>query len=242
MARKRPTSNPKNEPLVPVDPSLKAAWTKLAAQIDGLSKHEASDFDALWEAVDRVVSHDPPLYLFGGFKNATEFFAERLHVDLRTATRNIRVARYASPADEAAYGASNIDAALGFLEAKNGPLGGTLPVSFARLRIPVPDGRHVKLAAFADLSKAQIQGATRALLDKKSPAPKNPARAALEATLGKHMALGKVVVHERAGYATFANVPLASLDLFARALVRTKLPDVAPAKAPKGKGRKRAQR
>ena len=109
MPTKGKTASPNKDPLVPVDPSLKSAWTKLAAQIDGLSKHEASDFDALWEAVDRVVSHDPPLYLFGGFKNATEFFAERLHVDLRTATRNMRVARYASPADEATYGASNID-------------------------------------------------------------------------------------------------------------------------------------
>ena len=237
MPTKRPTPSPKNDPLVPVDASLKAAWTKLDSQLGALSKHEASDFDALWEAADRVVSHDPPLYLFGGFKNATEFFSQRLHVDVRTATRNIRVARYASPADEAKYGASNIDAALGFLEATHGPLNGALPVAFARLRIPVPDGKHTKLVPFAELSKAQIQSATRAALAKKSPTPKNPSRAALEGTLGKHDALGHVVVHERAGFATFANVPLASLELFARALLGTKLPKVAATKKPKKKSR-----
>jgi hypothetical protein len=227
MAKRHASSNGN---LVPVDPSLKAAWLKLARTIDGLGAHEASDFDALWEAVARVVEHDPPLYLFGGYKTATDFYEKHLHVDLRTATRNMRVARYASPADEAKYGASNIDAALSYLEAKYGPLDGTLPIAFDRLKIAVPNGKTTKLTPFLDLSKAKIQSATRALLAKKSPAPKNRARAALEAGLAKHKALVHVAVHERNGFATFANVPLASLELFAGALKRAKLPPLSEPK------------
>lgn len=168
-----------------------------------------------------------------GYKTAAEFFEQRLKVDKRTAQRNLRVARYATPADELLYGPSNLDAALGYLEAKYGKLDGTLPVAFARLKIAVVDGKDRKLVPFAQLSAPAIAAATRALLAKKSPAPKNPTRAALETVLAKHPALARVVVHERDGLATFANVPVASLALFGGAVAKAKLPAV---KTPKKKG------
>jgi hypothetical protein len=223
MKKKSPTALPDLKP----DPKLTAAWKSVAKKLDALSSREATDFDALWETVAKVVEHEPPLYVAGGYKTAKDFFERHLHVDQRTATRNLRVARYASPDDEATYGATNIDAALGYLEAVHGKLGEKLPVAFARLTIPVADGkRGTKRAPFPSLSAQQIASATRAVLARKSPAPKDPARAALETSLAKHPAFSRVVVHQRAGFATFANVPLASLALFARALTATRLPPV----------------
>lgn len=241
MATKRsshPAKSTKAKPapdvLTPVDPSLKRVWDKLAASLDGLASKGASAFDDLWEGVAHVVDHEPPLYLFGGYKTASEFFEQRLHVDTRTAQRNMRVARYATPDDEARYGTSNLDAALGYLEARYGKLDGALPVAFSRLKIAVVDGKDHKLVPFAQLSAPAIAAATRALLAKKSPAPKNPTRAALEGALAKHGALSRVVVHERDGLATFANVPLASLGVFGGAVAKAKLP-VVKAKKKRGK-------
>jgi len=233
-AKSTQASKPTADVLTPVDPSLKRAWDKLAASLDGLASKGASAFDDLWEAAARVVDHEPPLYLFGGYKTPSEFFEQRLHVDTRTAQRNMRVARYATPDDEARYGTSNLDAGLGYLEARYGKLNGALPVAFSRLKIAVVDGKDHKLVPFAQLSAPAIAAATRALLAKKSPAPKNPTRAALEGALAKHGALSHVVVHERDGLATFANVPLASLGLFGGAVAKAKLPAVKTAKK-KGK-------
>ena len=98
---------------VAVDPSLKAAWDAIGKRLDAAEHAGASAFDELWEAAADAVNHDPPLYVFGGYKTAAEFFTERLHSDVRTAQRNMRVARYASPAEEERYGTTNLDAALG---------------------------------------------------------------------------------------------------------------------------------
>ncbi len=228
-------SKPSPDNLAPVDPALKRAWDKLAGSIDSFAEKGAAAFDDLWEAVAHVVDHEPPLYLFGGYKTAAEFFKKRLHTDKRTAQRNIRVARYATPQEEADYGTSNIDALIGYLEAKYGKLNGTLPVAIARVKIAIADGKAHRVVPFPDLTAPQINAATRALLSTKSPAPTNPARHALEGVLGQHDALAHVVVHERQGFATFANVPLASLALFARAITSVKLPPVAKAKPSKSK-------
>jgi hypothetical protein len=237
MPKRKASKKPSADDLAPVDPALKRAWDKLAAGIDGFAEKGAAAFDELWEAVAHVVDHQPPLYLFGGYKSAAEFFEKRLHTDTRTAQRNIRVARYATPQEEAEYGTSNIDALIGYLEAKHGKLNGVLPISIARVKIPVTSGKEHKSVLFSALSAPQINAATRALLSKKSPTPKNPARTALEGALGKHDALSNVVIHEREGFATFTNVPLASLDLFARALTSVKLPPVTKTKAKNEKKR-----
>ncbi len=60
-------------------------------------------------------------------------------------------------------------------------------------------------------------------------------RSALEAALGKHDAFQRVVVHQRAGLATFANVPVASLGLFGDAVKAARLPAVAKTNAKPGR-------
>ncbi len=202
---------------VSVDPSLKAAWDAIGKRLDAAEHAGAAAFDELWEAAASAVEHDPPLYVFGGYKTAPEFFKERLHSDERTAQRNMRVARYASPAEEELYGTTNIDAAIGWLEAKHGALGGRLPVAFDKLKIPVEG----KPTAFEEMTAAQINAATRALRGGKAPAHR--ARSAFEAALAKHDAFEETRVNESAGRVTFTRVPIGSIALFAKVIAGVKV-------------------
>jgi len=203
---------------VPVDASLKKAWDAIGKRLDAAEHEGAAAFDELWEAAADAVNHDPPLYVLGGYKTAAEFFQQRLHTDARTAQRNMRVARYASPTEEEKYGTTNLDAAIGWLEAKHGALGGRLPVAFDKLKIPI-DGAP---RPFEKLTAAEINAATRALLGKKSPAHR--ARSAFEAALAKHDAFKETRVNESAGRVTFTRVPVGSITLFAKVISAVKLP------------------
>ncbi len=79
--------------------------------------------------------------------------------DLRSVLRNARVARYASPDEETKHGTSKIDAAIDYIEGKNGrQAAGRIPVDFAKLRIPIEKGS----VAFAEATVQQIHDAARA--------------------------------------------------------------------------------
>jgi hypothetical protein len=246
MSARRTKAPPAKSAVPPVDRALKSAWERLAKAIAAASAKESADYDRLWEAVAEVVEHDPPLYLAGGYRTATEFYAKHLHVDLRTGTRNVRVAKHATPADEAKYGPAKLDAALSYVEATHGPLKGALPVAFDRLKIATGRGKSAKLVRLAEISQAKILAATRAVLGQKSATPKDAVRASIERTLSPHPAFADVHVSQRAGFASFAHVPIASLATFGRALTQVKLPEVAakkPAPTPKRarKGKRRAR-
>ena len=202
---------------VAVDPSLKKAWDAIGARLDSAEHEGAAAFDELWEAAAEAVDHNPPLYVFGGYKTAAEFFKARLHTDERTAQRNMRVARYASPAEEERYGTTNLDAALGWLEAKHGALGGRLPVAFDKLKISIED----KPTPFAELTAAQINAATRALRGKKTAGHR--ARSAFESALAKHDVFKETRVNESAGRVTFTRVPIGSVGLFAKVIAAVKV-------------------
>jgi hypothetical protein len=182
----------------------------------------------MWEAAGEAVHHNPPLYVLGGYKSASDFFQRVLKTDLRSATRNIAVAEHATPTQEEQYGASNIAAALAFIEAKFGKLGKTLPVAFERLKIPVHDGTHVKMVAFPKATVVEIQSATRELQRKNAGEPvTDRTEAAIAKVLSKHAAFNNVRFSVRAGLVHVRSIPLASLDLFARVLSEVKLPAVA---------------
>ena len=57
---------PKGDVEVKVDPKLKKLYDDLVAVIREASRKEALDFDRRWEAADRIVRHEPPLYVLGG--------------------------------------------------------------------------------------------------------------------------------------------------------------------------------
>ena len=115
-AKKSPT------PTVPLSPLLKRAYQSLVAKISSASAKEAQDFDARWEAAAKIVDHDPPLYVFGGYASPDEFYRKVMNEEPRNARRYVRVAKLASPRDEETYGVSKLDAALGYVEAKLGHL------------------------------------------------------------------------------------------------------------------------
>ena len=208
-----------------VDPTLKAAWDKLAARIDDAQHRGSAAFDELWEAVGAALEHDPPLYPMGGYKNPTELFTQLLHTDPRSAKRFVKVARYATPKEEETYGVSNLDAAIDYLEEKHGPLGASLPVAFDRLKIPVKDGKTTKLVPFAKLTALEIQRATRALRGK-GQTPTDRAEAAFARAFGKHPAFAHTRFNVTAGAVNVRGIPLAALGVFARVLAGVKLEGV----------------
>ena len=205
---------------VAVDPALKAAWDELAARLSAAMGVGAKAFDELWEAAGEAIEHEPPLYPFGGYKSPAEFFEQHLRTDARTAQRNVRVAKYATPDEEETYGVTNLDAAIAYIIAKFGPIQARLPVAFDKLRIEVRDGARVGRVPFRELTAPQIARATRALHGK--PA-KHRARSAIEATFAKHPALKGIHVNEHGGRVTFIGVPGASLGVFAQGIGRVKI-------------------
>jgi hypothetical protein len=205
---------------VKVDPKLKRLWDQTRAAIAQAKGQGATAFDELWEAVARAVSHEPPLYVLGGYASPAEFFREELHEEERTARRYMRVAKFATPKEEATYGVAVLDAAIGYLEAKGGrAVDGVLPVAFERLRIPVAGGVRASVP-LAEATVAQINAATRALADgaKKKPGPKSAVRDAILAAVKGDKTLAAIAVHESNGFVSFTHVPVAAMARFARAL------------------------
>ncbi|MGH7283095.1 MAG: hypothetical protein ACRELY_16340 [Polyangiaceae bacterium] len=219
-------ATPSGDVSVKVDASLKKAWDSLSKRVDAAAQSGASAFDELWETVGEIVNHEPPLYVVGGYKNAAAFLSDRLKVDARTAQRNMRVAKFASPTEEAEFGITNLDLALAYLEAKTGPIKGRVPVDFDKLKIPVVTESGTKMVAFREATGGQIQAATRALLAKSGKAPRSLVQAAIEKKFSGVSTLKTIAVHETNGYVSFQRVPVAALSHFARAVSGVELSKV----------------
>jgi hypothetical protein len=166
-------ANP-GEPTVRVDPALKRAYDNLIALISKASAKEAEDFDTRWEAAARIVEHEPPLYVFGGYKSADDFYRKVMNEEPRNARRFMRVAKLASPRDEETYGVSKLDAALAYVEAKLGhPLEHPpLPVHLSRLRIgglTLDEAREKALQSPAATKRGGRKNLTRGKQSKNAP-------------------------------------------------------------------------
>ncbi|HEX7602096.1 MAG TPA: hypothetical protein VF316_10840, partial [Polyangiaceae bacterium] len=216
------TTHPAPDVVVRVDAKLKKAYDALVAEIQRSSRTEMEDFDRRWEAAGAIVDHDPPLYVVGGHRDAAEFYRAVMKEEPRSARRYVRVARFASPKDEQAYGVAKVDAALGYIEAKLGkPLAHPpLPVALDRLRIPAASGTK----SLGTATVAEISAATSKLTVASRKRPKTPARAAIEKALEGISSLADVKVSETHGAVSFGAVPLAALVRFASALAKVKLP------------------
>ena len=69
------------------------------------------------------------------------FFEKSIGEDRSTVYRNMRVAKYSTAKEVETYGASRLDAAITFVETKDGgPLKGRTPIDFATLRFPLKEG------------------------------------------------------------------------------------------------------
>lgn len=217
---------------VKVDADLKRRWDAMHKVIASAQSRGASAWDELYEAAAKIIDGDPPLYVVGGYENAAEFCREVLKESERTARRNMRVARYASPREEAKYGVHLLDAALGYIEAKAGkPIDGSLPVDFARLKVPVAREGQTRSVLLADATIPEVTAATKKLLQAKgkSRAKESVIARAVVTTLKKVKSLAGIEVHERDGMLTFLRVPAASLAAFARAAASAKWSEASAA-------------
>jgi hypothetical protein len=224
---------------VKVDATLKRRYGELAKSIADAKKRGASAFDALWEAVGEVLDHDPPLYVVAGYRDADEFLREELGETRRTGFRFVRVAKFASPREEAQYGTTKLDAALSFIEAKVGaPLAHPpLPIAFDRLRIPLKKGT----CSLEDARVEDIVVATRALAKRERKPTSSLERAAKE-KLKDHAALANVGVRVRGGLVTLTNVPVAALQSCLRVLASVRWQDEEKKKEKKARPTKTKSR
>ena len=214
---------------VVVDTAKKKRFEALLGDMQSSKREEAGGFDAYWEAVGEILSGE--LYIAGGFATAEAFVRATVNMPLRSALRNVRVARHASPAEEARFGTALLDAALAFIEAKaGGPVGGPLPAAFEKLRIPVEGAAKgaAKTILLADATVEQVRAATRALLagDKKASSKRSAAEQAIVTALHATSALRSVQVSVRDGKVRIGAFPVASLGELGRALVGVRLPVV----------------
>ncbi len=212
---------------VTVDRGLKDRWVALLAKLEDAKREGAGAFDEQWETVGAIVEHDPPLYLAGGFATVRDFLEKHVGENERTARRFIRVAKYASPAEEAKYGVSRLDRAIAYVEAKaGGPAKERLPVAFDKLKVPVEAGGKTTLVPLEKAQVADIEAATRKLLraaDDAAPAKASPLVKAVIAQL-KSKPLHGITVRASGGKLSLGAIPPESLADLSAALLRIKLP------------------
>ncbi|HVY45487.1 MAG TPA: hypothetical protein VHB21_06385 [Minicystis sp.] len=233
MAARKPPAKPKStkrraatrpkEVEIKVDRALVNAWKKVLAVLEASNLEGLRAWDRKYEAVGEILAHDPPLYLAGGAATAGDFFAKYLRgEDERTILRNVRVAQYASPDEEARYGTSKIDAAIDYLEAKHGkPVNGRIPVDFAKLRVATTRGS----VDFASASVVEVRAAARLAArgaNGKKPAKRNPIVLALTKRLPKRAK--DVTVHYANGRISLGGIPVAAFAEVLRALAAIELP------------------
>ncbi len=148
--------------LVPVNLALKAAWDKQTSIIKIASRRDASAWDEKYEAVAAIVSHDPPLYLAGGFATFDGFVKEYLHEDARQVRDWIAVALNASPDEEAQYTVTRLALLLSLLRVQSKD--GTLPkkIDWKKLRVSVKDEKgKVTQREAVEMSLDEIRQARR---------------------------------------------------------------------------------
>lgn len=209
-----------------VNQDLRKRWQRALEVVKDAKREGASAFDVLWETVAEIVEHDPPLYLAGGLATTKDFLAEHLGETERSARRWMRVAKYASPAEETRYGVSKLDAVIGYLEAKSGAIEGSLPVALDKLKIPIErDGKTIHLP-LAEATVDAIETATRKLKrkDQKHPRAASPALVAITRELSKGKLRG-ISARISGGKLMLGAVPLDALADLADALRRIELPE-----------------
>jgi hypothetical protein len=209
-----------------VNQDLRKRWLRALDVVRDAKREGASAFDVLWETVAEIVEHDPPLYLAGGLATVKDFLAQHLSETERSARRWMRVAKFASPAEEARYGVSKLDAVIGYLEAKSGgPIQGSLPVAFDKLKIPVERDGKPTTVPLEEATVEAIETATRKLKrsGQKHPRAASPVLVAVTRELSKGKLRG-ISAKISGGKLMLGAVPLDALAELADALRRVRLP------------------
>jgi hypothetical protein len=203
---------------ITIDASLKKLWEEASKRLTQATSQGALAWDERYEAIADITEHQPPLYLAGGFATEKAFFEKSVGEDRSTVYRNMRVAKYATAREVETYGASRLDAAITFVETKNGgALKGRTPIDFASLRFPVKSGtKKLEQATVEDLRDAiaALKGTTRASVKA------SPEATAISALLEKSKVKG--VTFDVRKDLVVLRVPLANLATAGRALAAFK--------------------
>jgi hypothetical protein len=156
----KPTVKPKKKQaavVVKLDANLRTLWADASSRLTRATEAGAAAWDERYEAIADIIEHRPPLYLAGGYATDKAFFEKAVGEDSGTVYRNIRVAKYASAKELELYGASRLDAAITWVETRNGgALKGRTPIDFAALRFATPSGRKSLLDATVEDLRAAI--------------------------------------------------------------------------------------
>jgi hypothetical protein len=206
------------------DPKRKARFEALSRVIADAKKSNAKQFDALYEAIGEVLERE--LFLEGGYRSSGDYIAKVLNEPARTVLRNVRVAKYATAAEQVRYGIAKLDAALSFIEAKmGGSATGRLPVRFDALEIPAErDGVHTMLS-LEEATVAHIHAASKDLLTQQ--VQRNDRRSAVERSIARALAkfasLAQVTVRVQQGKVRLGEFALEALPTLAEALASVKL-------------------
>ncbi len=211
--------SPKAPPKVAVvvNAAMRSRYERLLAEFKRAQGAELVQWDAAYEAIDAILSAEPPLYLAGGFKSAKAFADAVLPgISLDTIRDNARVARYFDPDAEKKHGVARLALLLDYLEAKNG---GALPA----MRVD-PERTKVlqkKVAVpFASLSYDALRDVVRAAKGRSPRAAKEPAEVrALRGDFSKR-GLGNVSLSLRDGRWTFGRIEARQFKDLGAALTR----------------------
>lgn len=203
-----------------VDKALKKRWTEAIGRYRVARDEASAGWDARYEALDEIISSEPPYYLAGGYATIGAFLrAEVPNESARGVNMAIRVARHFDPEDESKYGMTNLDVLLRYLEADAGGPLGKAKIDPSRQKIRVKVGKTTKLVPFAQATREQVRAAARVAQGRGGGA--SAALPPMVKTLKKALSeagLSAVAVSMRAGKVTLSGIAPESLGALAKAL------------------------
>lgn len=206
------TAPPK--PAVIVNEALKKRYATHLAEFQSARGDELSGWDSAYEALDAILSAEPPLYLAGGFKTAKAFLASVLPgVAPSTVRESIRVARHFDPQDQKKHGVSRLALLLDYLEAQS-----TAPLPRVRIN---PDTTQIQRAPkhrvpFASLSYDELREVVRGTKRRRATTD-SPEVRALREVFSKN-GLGNVGIQRREARWSFGRIEDRQLPDLAAAL------------------------
>lgn len=121
-------STPNTSPTLKPNRALKALWARELALYNSAVARDSVAFDAKYEAIGRIIDHDPPLYLAVGCKSFHEFVETYVHEDDTVVRKWVEVAKLATPDEEAKWTPSRLALLLGYLRVTS--IDGKLPAKF----------------------------------------------------------------------------------------------------------------
>jgi hypothetical protein len=205
-----------------VDKALSAHWKDAFQRFEDAKQGEAERWDEQYEALGEILDAEPPLYLAGGYASDKAFLAAVLPgVDVRSARRSCRVARYFDAEDEATHGVMRLEALLDYLEATHDAPLVPAKINTKKQRVRVSSGKSTRSVLFADATLAVLRASIRRAT--KAPATRSsPAVMAVKAALAKH-GFSEVAVSIRDNRLTLSGIPVGRLSPCARALTAAKV-------------------